>query len=54
MKLIWNRGFIHDEHSYLQRKNERRAVNLNGTNVAKTLTFFFKHEKHVESIKKKP
>ncbi len=44
---LWTMG------TYLQRKNEWKAVNLNATNVAKTLTFFLKHEKHVESIEKK-
>jgi len=41
-------------HSYLQRKNQWRAGNLNATNVAKTLTFFFKRENTLNQLKKSP
>ncbi len=53
LKLILEPWTFTTHDSYLQRKNDWRAENLNATNVAKTLTFFFKREKDVESVKKK-
>jgi hypothetical protein len=53
LKLIWSRGLVNDAPQFLQRKNEWRAGNLTATHVAKTLNFFFKHEKYVEPIQKK-
>jgi hypothetical protein len=37
---------------HLQRKNESEAVNPASTHVAKTLNFFFNHEKLLNALKK--
>jgi len=38
----------------LQRKNDMEAANPASTHVAKTLNFFFNHEKLLNALKKKP